>query len=140
MKVDRNTINNDLKILYREALYDYNPDMSLDDMLQKQLVRLERQRDRLCLYLSEAKDISSKIALERLIGDIDFKLIAAIYKVGHNVGRFWEEIIKELNKVAENQKLDKRYTSIFELREISVDSRKSLNKLKEDVLKWKKTK
>ena len=100
MKVDRNTINNDLKILYREALYDYNPDMSLDDMLQKQLVRLERQRDRLCLYLSEAKDISSKIALERLIGDIDFKLIAAIYKVGHNVGRFWEEIIKELNKVA----------------------------------------
>jgi len=26
MKVDRNTINNDLKILYREALNNYNPD------------------------------------------------------------------------------------------------------------------
>ena len=35
MKVDRNTINNDLKILYHEALNDYNPeDMSLDDILQ----------------------------------------------------------------------------------------------------------
>jgi len=48
MKVDRNTINNDLKILYREALNDYSPhDMSLDDILQKQLLRLESQRDRL---------------------------------------------------------------------------------------------
>ena len=38
MKVDRNTIDNDLKILYREALTDYSPeDMSLVDILQKQL-------------------------------------------------------------------------------------------------------
>jgi hypothetical protein len=34
--------------------------------------------------------------------------------------------------------LNKRYTSIFELREISKDSRKSLNKLKEEVLKQRK--
>jgi hypothetical protein len=48
MKVDRNTINNDLKFLYRQALNDYNLDeMSLDDILEKQLVRLETQRDRL---------------------------------------------------------------------------------------------
>jgi hypothetical protein len=48
MKVDRNTINNDLKFLYRQALNDYNlDDMSLDDILEKQLVRLETQRDRL---------------------------------------------------------------------------------------------
>jgi hypothetical protein len=53
IKVDRNSINNDLKILYREALNDYNPDnMSLDDILQKQLLRLETQRDRLGLYLN----------------------------------------------------------------------------------------
>src|SRR5437867_5088822 len=39
MKVDRNTINNDLKILYNKALNDYNPDkLTLDDILQKQLV------------------------------------------------------------------------------------------------------
>ena len=28
MKVDRNTINNDLKVLYQKALSDYNPDNS----------------------------------------------------------------------------------------------------------------
>jgi hypothetical protein len=138
MKVDRNTINNDLKILYNDALNDYNPNgMSLDDILEKQLLRLETQRDRLCLYLSDAKDINSKIAIERRIADIDFKLIGAIEKVRHNSGRFWDEIIKKVNKIAEDNNLNKRYTSIFELREISKDSRKSLNKLKEEVLKQK---
>jgi len=61
MKVDRNTINNDLKILYREALNDYNPDdMSLDNILQKQLLRLETQPDRLGLYLSDARTLTIK--------------------------------------------------------------------------------
>jgi hypothetical protein len=139
MKVDRNTINNDLKILYREALNDYNPDdMTLDDSLQKQLLRLETQRDRLGLYLCDAKDINNKIAIERLIADIDFKLIGAIEKVNHNASRFWDEIIKGVNKIAEIKKLDIRYTSLFELHKISIDSRKSLNKLREEALKEKK--
>ena len=139
MKVDRNTINNDLKILYREALKDYDPDdMSLDDILQKQLLRLETQRDRLSLYLTDVKDINEKIAIERLIADIDFKLIGAIEKVKHNAGRFWDEIIKEVNRIAEDKKLDVRYTSLFELHKISTDSRESLNKLKEEVLDEKK--
>jgi hypothetical protein len=139
MKVDRNTINNDLKILYREALNDYNPDdISLDDILQKQLLRLETQRDRLGLYLCDAKDFSNKIAIERLIADIDFKLIGAIEKITHNEGRFLDEILKGVNKVAEINKLDLRYTSLFELHKISIDSRISLNKLKEEILKEKK--
>jgi hypothetical protein len=138
MKVDRNTINNDLKILYSEALSDYNPGrMNLDDILQKQLLRLETQRDRLCLYLSDAKDINNKIAIERLIADIDFKLIGALEKLDHNIGRFWDEIIKQVNKIAEDKNLNTRYTSPFELSKISIDSRKSLNKLKEEVLKEK---
>jgi len=79
MNMDRNTINNDLKILYNKALNDYNPnERTLDDILQKQLVRLEMQRDRLSLYLCDARDLNNKIAIERLISDIDFKLIGVI--------------------------------------------------------------
>jgi hypothetical protein len=138
MQVDRNTINNDLRILYSKALNDYNPnDMSLDDILQKQLVRFETQRDRLCLYLSDANDINSKIAIERLIADIDFKLIGVIERVGQNVVRYWDEIIKQINKIAENEKLNARYTSLFELRRISIESGESLNKLRDKILKEK---
>jgi hypothetical protein len=138
MKVDRNTINNDLRILYSKALNEYNPnDMSLEDILQKQLVRFETQRDRLGLYLSDANDINSKIAVERLIADIDFKLIGVIERVGHNVVRYWDEIIKQVNKIAKDEKLDARYTSLFELRRISIESGESLNKLREEILKEK---
>src|SRR5688572_17087027 len=74
MKVDRNTINNDLKILYNKAAREYNSDKSYDGIIEKQLVRLETQRDRLGLYLSEVKETNSKIPIERLISDIDFKV------------------------------------------------------------------
>jgi len=112
--------------------------MSLDDILQKQLLRLETQRDRLGLYLCDANDINSKIAIERLIADIDFKLIRVIERIGQNVVQYWDEIIKHINKMAENEKLKTRYTNLFELRKISMDSRESLNKLKEQVLGGKR--
>lgn len=77
------------------------------------------------------------IAIERLIADIDL-LIGAIEKVNHNASRFWDEIIKGVNKIAENNNLHIRYTSLFELHRISIDSRINLNKLKEEVLEEKK--
>jgi hypothetical protein len=46
----------------------------------------------------------------------------------------------EINRIAEEKKLDIRYTSLSELHKISIDSRKSLNKLKEEVLEEKKRK
>jgi hypothetical protein len=137
MKVDRNTINNDLKILYNKALQDYNPDMSLDDILQKQLVRLEAQRDRLGLYLCDAKDLNSKITIERLIADIDFRLIGVIERVNQNVVRYWDDVIKHVNKIAESEKLKTRYTNPFEINKISRDSRQRLDKLKEEIFKDK---
>jgi hypothetical protein len=59
-------------------------------------------------------------------------------KVNHNIGRFWDEIIKEINRIAKEKKLDIRYTSLFELHKISIDSRESLDKLKEEVLNEKR--
>ncbi len=139
MKVDRNTINNDLKVLYQKALSDYNPDnMSFDEIIEKQLVRLETQRDRLGLYLCDVNDINSKISIERLIADVDFKLIGAIEKVNHNSNRVVNEIIKGVNKMAESNNIKLRYTSLFELHKISLDSRKSLDEIEDLVFKRKR--
>ena len=139
MKVDRNTINNDLKMLYRQALADYSPeDMSLEDIIQKQLLRLETQRDRLSLYLSDTKDINTKVTIERLISDIDFKMFAAIEKINHNSNRLWDEILKNVNKMAEINNVKLRYTSLFELQKISLESRKSLDEIMEKATKENK--
>jgi hypothetical protein len=138
MKVDRNTINNDLKILYGKAIKDYNSDMSLEDIIEKQLVRLETQRDRLCIYLGDIKDITSKLTIERQITDIDFKVIGVIDKINQNIVQYWDEIIKHVNKIAKDEKLKLRYTSLFELYRISIDTRQDLDKLREKV--WGKPK
>lgn len=138
MNVDRNTVGNDLKFLYRQALSDYSiDDMSLDDILEKQLVRLEAQRDRLGLYLSDVEDVTTKVTIERLIADIDFRILAAIEKINHNTGQFWDQIIRAVNKIAEGHNLSIRYTSLFELQKISIDSRKSLDQIREEALKEK---
>ena len=139
MNVDRNTINKDLKFLYRQALNDYNVhELSVDDILEKQLVRLEAQRDRLGLYLSDAKEINNKITIERLIADIDFRVLTAVEKINHSSNRFWDEILKNVNKMAEINNLNLRYTSLFELQKISIESRKSVDEIREDALIEKK--
>jgi hypothetical protein len=139
MDVDRNTINNDLKALYQKAINDYNPEnMDLDEIVEKQLVRLETQRDRLGLYLCDVKDVNTKITIERLIADVDFKLLGTIEKVNHNSSRYWNNIIKEVNKMAEINNISLRYTSLFELKNISIDSRKSLDEIRDQAFKEKK--
>jgi hypothetical protein len=40
------------------------------------------------------------------------KPIGAIEKANHNIGRFWDEIIKEINGIAEEKKLDTIYQSL----------------------------
>ena len=131
MKVDRNTINNDLKILYNKAARDYNSDKSFDDIIEKQLVRLETQRDRLGLYLCDTNDRNGKISIERLIADIDFKVIGIIDKLNQNIVQHYSAVIKHVNKIAEKEKLKTRFTSLFELYRISIDTRQDLDELKE---------
>jgi hypothetical protein len=131
MKVDRNTINNDLKILYNKAARDYNSDKSYDDIIEKQLLRLETQRDRLCLYLCDAKDINGKVTIERMITDIDFKLIGVIDKLNQNIVQHYDAVIEHVNKIAEKENLKTRFTSLFELYRISIESRQDLDKLRE---------
>jgi len=133
MKVDRNTINNDLKILYNRPIRDYNSDKSFDDIIQKQLLRLETQRDRLGIYLCDAKDINGEITIERLITDIDFKVIGLMERLNQSVAKHYHEVIERVNQIAEKENLKSRYTSLFELHRISIDTRQDLDKLWEKV-------
>jgi hypothetical protein len=97
---------------------------------KKELDAISEEQDKHWEILKKEID---KIPLSELV-----KLFAAIEKVNHNSSRFWDEIIKVVNKIAEDNNLNIRYTSLFELHKISIDSRKSLNKLNEEVLKEKK--
>jgi hypothetical protein len=69
---------------------------------------------------------------------LTFGSLEQLEKVNYNIRKFWDQIIEEINRVAEEKKLNIRYISLFELQNISINSRKSLNKLREEALKEKK--
>jgi hypothetical protein len=54
-------------------------------------------------YLTDTKAITDKIAVERLIADIDFKLIGVIEKMNYNEVRIWQAVVKQMNKVGEKK-------------------------------------
>ena len=112
---------------------DHSSDMTYDDVIEKQLLRLETQRDRLCLYLCDVKDINTKLTIERQIADIDFKVIGLMERMNQNIIQHSNAVIQHVNKIAKNENLKTRYTSLFELYRISMDSRQDLDKLKEKV-------
>jgi len=49
-----------------------------------------------------------------------------------------DEILKGVNKMAEINNISLRYTSLFELQKISLNSRKSLDEIRDQALKEKK--
>lgn len=127
IKVDRNTINQDIAGLYQKMSQDIDGE-EFNGYFTKQTVRLEIQRTRLMSYLSEAKDLETKLAIERQLADHDFRLAAMIEKYKGNTLAFWDTVAKKINELAESEKLDTRYTTVYELQKIPEAKRKLIDK------------
>lgn len=131
MKVDRNTINQDINWLYSKMAADIEG-KEFDGYFAKQLVRLETQRSRITSYLSEANDLEKKLAVERQLAEMDFRLAAMMEKFKENTFAFWDEVAKKINELAESQGLDGRYTTVYELQKIPVAKRRMIDRAFEE--------
>jgi hypothetical protein len=56
-----------------------------------------------------------------------------VEKLNQNIVQHWNAVMEQVNKIAEKEKLKTRFTSLFELYRISIDSRQDLDKLREKV-------
>lgn len=127
MKVNRNTINDDIKWLYEKMSADIEGD-EFNGYFTKQIVRLETQRGRLMSYLPKAKELDKKLVIERQLSDIDFRLAAMMEKFKHGYLSFWDEVYKAVNKIVDQEKLPNGYTTIFEQVKIPIKKRKAMNR------------
>ncbi len=129
MKVDKNTIRNDIFVLYREIGKD-REGINFEDNYAKQVDRLEAQRARLLSYLKKAGEIDQQLAIERMVADIDLKLLASATRMEYNRTAFWDAVRKTINKWAAEEKIDDlRVTQLFELVRISEKTRKNIDKI-----------
>jgi len=137
MKVSRNTINDDIQVLYRELQND-SAKIDFNNFYEKQILRLELQRARLISYLEKEQDLERKLVIERQLADIDFKLLGMAAKVEYSSVSFWNEVSKRYNSIAEEKKDGHRVTTLLELVKISSKGRRILDEILKERIPWEK--
>lgn len=86
MNVNRNTINNDLRFWYSK-IYNKNNIFNPEDVIIQNLERLELQRSRLREKLDKTKSFQEQLSLERMIYDIDCKILHVNQRLGESTSR-----------------------------------------------------
>lgn len=80
MKTNRNTINNDIKIIYSEIAQELQAD-NIGVITLKQIQRFEMQRTRLMRELEKDLSFHEKLGVERLLFDVDNRISQIITKI-----------------------------------------------------------
>ncbi|UVS68361.1 hypothetical protein [Nitrososphaera viennensis] len=127
LSVEKNIIDNDIQLLYRELGKEWKR-IDFDEYIFRQIIKLDTQRGRLASYLDKADDVDKKLAIERMIANIDFKIVTMVTKAEQLPAAFWNAVYSEMNKVAKEKKLDWRFTTLWEGVKVS---RKARNKMDE---------
>lgn len=134
LKVDRNTVNNDISLMYSELRKQWE-NTEFEGFHARQVARLESQRARLLTYLDKTDDIEKKLALERLVTDIDMKLLASSTKIYYSTVSFSDQLRKRMNKTLEENKVEWRITSLLEMIRISQQTWRDLDDIVRHVKK-----
>ena len=128
MKISRNTINGDIDFLYGITVKNYdlvNPTTAVI----KQLAKLEIQKTRLREQLDKTQNHFERISIERLIFDIDSKIIHVRIKISESHYRVHEKATTWLNRHMQKNEVMERYFPYFGTLHVSAKTRKKINKI-----------
>jgi len=132
MKINRNTINGDIKHWYSKIGNKANT-LDPESMITLTIERLDIQRTRLREYLDKVAEIQEKIPLERMMCGIDCKMANIRQKViDSSAGRF-EYGISFLNEYLKSKNDNDRFLTFYDKIKISIPAKKKIDKIiKED--------
>ncbi len=128
MKINRNTINCDIDFLYGTTVKNYNLIDSKTAVI-KQIKKLELQKTRLRESLDKTQIFSEKIPIERLIFDIDSKLIHIRIKISESNYHVHELATTWLNNFSKNHGKPSRYFNLFDTKQVSIETNSKIKKL-----------
>ena len=128
MKINRNTVNGDIDYWYSKIICNsdlLNPEVAVIVALQ----RFEIQRSRLREQLDKAENFQEKLALERLMFDIDSKISYTNNKLSESIKKIWDWSIKNINDWLKANKKTDRYMTLFDTIAVSVKAKEKLDKI-----------
>jgi len=134
MKVNRNTVNGDIDYWYSKIVDNINTfDPSYAIMVNLQ--RLDIQRSRLREQLDKTKIFQEKLALERLILEIDSKILNTHYKLTNSARHLVDCSTEQMNDWLKKKKEKERYMTLSDRLSVSEKAMEKIDKIiKQD--KW----
>jgi len=137
MNINRNTINRDVDYLYYKACKNFNY-MDPENRIIMTLQRMGIQMSRLREQLDKVKTNSERMAIERLIFDINSKILHTHQKLGESRLRITQIGIDWVNDELKKQKRDERMLRLFDTQSVSEKAHERIQKIiKEDKLRGK---
>jgi len=128
MKINRNTVNGDIDYWYSKIVKNsniYNPEYAITLNLQ----RLDIQRSRLRERLDKAESFEQKLALDRLIFDIDSKILHTHHRLTESAVRAIDESTERLNSWMKKTKKKERFISLHDRISVSEKADERINKI-----------
>jgi len=118
MKVNRNTINGDIRYWYSKLAKDWNG-YDIHGWTAKQLNRLESQRSRLREDLENQKKLEDKISVERLILDIDDRIAKIMINMVKTTDSINDIAVSQINDWMGQNNLVHRFIGRWSLEKMS---------------------
>lgn len=132
MQVSKNTINNDVAYWYSKIGENHNI-FNPESVVINNLERLELQRSRLREQLDKTKSFQEQLLLERLIYDIDCKILHTYQKLTDSVIRVWNFSTDRLNDWMKKHRKPERFMTLFDRVSVSDKARERIDEIiKED--------
>lgn len=132
MNINRNTINGDIdywysKILTKSKYVDPEPYIIIN------IQRFNVQRSRLRESLDKAENFQQRLATEKIIFDIDCKIINTEMRLADSMKRINNKNTEYLNKWLKDNGKDERYLTLFDEMSVSEKAYQKISKIiKED--------
>lgn len=128
MKINRNTINSDISYLYEkmDGAYGY---LDNETKILGLLQRLEAQRCRIRNNIDCINDPKERIVLEKLLLDVDSKLVQHHQRMAESTNRMWEMTIHSINNFFKEEKKDTRYLTLYDKIAVSEKAQKRIQEI-----------
>lgn len=131
MKINRNTINSDIQYWYSQVTIKWK---SVDptSWIIRYIERLELQKTRLREEIDKTKNVQEKISIERLILDVESRILQTQLKLLESIRLNHELATKWLNDWMKKGKHKERYITYYDILGVSAKSKEKINKIIND--------
>ncbi len=128
MKIPRSTINSDIDFWYSK-ITNSRSFIDPENTIITNLARMEQQRIRIREYLDNYKSLHEKLAIERMLNDVDFRINNTYLKLSDSNQRNYDYIINEINKLAKKNQIKSKFLTLFDTIHVSCNTHNKIEQL-----------